>query len=187
MVRRTRRVEPKGVGVGKKFSHMEDITNLHVEGEVKGTTGRGWSLDDLEGADEPGLELGGFLDVLEVEVMGGEANYVTNRVGHMARMHVGMVQLTVLSMGDGVMSVLDIVTNELEARCSRWVGGINEKGGGEERMMIIVEEEGGEASGGRDGVVVIEIQRRKDNVPLNGVGANKWAKHLLDGAVCYLG
>ena len=125
--------------------------------------------------------------MMEVEVMGREANHVTNRVGHMATMHVGVVPLTVLSMGDGVMSHLDVVSNELEARCSRWVGGVNEKGGGEERMMTIVEEERGESSGGRDGVVVREFQQRKDNVPLHGGGANKRAKHLLDGAVGSLG
>ena len=56
--------------------------------------------------------------MLEVEVMGREENHVTNGVGHMATMHVGVVLLTVLSMRDGVLSHLDIGTNESEARCS---------------------------------------------------------------------
>ena len=47
------------------------------------------------------------------------------------------MSLTVFSMGDGVMSLLDVFTNELEAKCSRWVGEINEKSGGEERTMTI--------------------------------------------------
>ena len=83
------------------------------------------------------------------------------------------------------MSLLDVVTNEWEARCSRWVAGVNEKGGGEERMMTMVKEEGKEASGGRDRVVR-ELQLRKDDVPLHGVRVKKQAKHLLDGAVSSL-
>ena len=38
---------------------MEDIMNLHVGREFKGTSGGGGGVDDLEGADEPGFELGG--------------------------------------------------------------------------------------------------------------------------------
>ena len=56
--------------------------------------------------------------MVEVEVIDGEANHVTNRKGHMATMHVGIVSLTVLIMGDGVMRHLDDVTNESKARCS---------------------------------------------------------------------
>ena len=78
MVRTTRRVEAKGIGVGEKLAYTEDMMNLHVGGEVKGTSGGEGSLDDLEQADEPGLELGGWANVLEVEVMSGEANHVTN-------------------------------------------------------------------------------------------------------------
>ena len=80
MARTTRRVEARGIGVGKKLAHVEDIMNLHVGREFKGTRGGRGSLNDLEGADEPWHELGGWVDVLEVEVMGREANNVTNRV-----------------------------------------------------------------------------------------------------------
>ena len=38
---------------------MERIINLHVGRKVKGTSDGGGSLDDLEGSDECGLELGG--------------------------------------------------------------------------------------------------------------------------------
>ena len=58
---------------------------------------------------KPGLELKGWVYVLEVEVMGGEANHVTNRVRHMAAMHVRVVRLMVFIGGD-------INTNELRAR-----------------------------------------------------------------------
>ena len=96
-------------------------------GEFKGPIGGGGSLNDLEGADEPGLKVGGWVDVLKVEVMGGEEDEVTNRVGHMATMYMGVVPLTVLSMGDTNSSLLNVVTNELEARCSRWVGGVKKE------------------------------------------------------------
>ena len=119
VMRMSRRVEGTGVGVRKKLTHMVDIMNLHVRREFKGTSGGGGSLDDLEGADEPGLERGGWVHVLEVEVMGREANRVTNRVCRMTMMHVGVVPMTVLRMGDGVRSHLDGVTNEFQGRCSR--------------------------------------------------------------------
>ena len=61
--------------------------------------------------------------MLEVEVMGGEANHVTNREGHITMIHVGVVPLRVFSMGDGVMSLLSVVRNEFVVRCSRWNGG----------------------------------------------------------------
>ena len=32
MVRTTRRVEGRGVGIGETLAHMEDIMNLHVGG-----------------------------------------------------------------------------------------------------------------------------------------------------------
>ena len=86
--------------------------------------------------------------MLEVEVMGREANHVTNRACHMATMHVEEVSLTVLSMGDGIRSLFNDVTNESKARCSCWDGGVNEKGDEEERMMTTIDEERGESSGG---------------------------------------
>lgn len=125
--------------------------------------------------------------MVEVEVVSREANHVTNRVGHMASMLVGVVPLTVLSLGDEGMGLHDVVMDELEARCGRWVGGVNEEGGREERVMAMIEEEGRETSGGRDGVVVRELQQGKDNVPLVGGGVNERPKHLLDGAVGTLG
>ena len=36
-------------------------------------------------------------------------------------------------------------------------------------------------------MVVRELQQGKDNVPLIGGGVNKWAKHLLDGAIGSIG
>ena len=80
--------------------------NVHVEGKVKGTSGGGGSLDDVERTDEPGLQLGGWVYVLEVEVMRGEANHITNKLGHMAMIHVDVVPLPVLSMGDVVITFL---------------------------------------------------------------------------------
>ena len=59
-VRASRGEEGRRVGVGEKLAHMEDVVNLYVGGEVKGASGRGGSLDDLEGADVSGLELGGW-------------------------------------------------------------------------------------------------------------------------------
>jgi hypothetical protein len=70
VVRAPRRVEGGGVDVGEELAHMEDVMNLHVGGEFKSASGWGGSLDDLEGANEPGLELGAWVDVLEVEVVG---------------------------------------------------------------------------------------------------------------------
>ena len=51
VVRTTRRVEARGVGVEEKFAHMEDNMNLHVGRDLKGTSGGGGSLDDFEGGD----------------------------------------------------------------------------------------------------------------------------------------
>ena len=59
--------------------------------------------------------------------MGGEANHVTNREGHITMIHVGVVPLRVFSMGDGVMSLLSVVRNEFVVRCSRWNGDSEEQ------------------------------------------------------------
>ena len=111
---------------------------LHVGKEFMGTSGGVGSLDDLEGADEPGLEIKGWVDVQKAKIRGREANHVTNREGHMATMHVNVVLLTVLSMGNGVISHLVDVTNKLGARCSCWVGRINGKGGVPQALLLHV-------------------------------------------------
>jgi len=105
----------------------------------------------------------------------------------MTTMLVCIALLALLSMGDGVMGLHNVVMDELEARCGRWVGRFNEERGREGRVMTIVKEEGREAGGGGDGVVVRELQQGKDNVPLLGGVVNERPKHLLDGAIGSLG
>ena len=58
-----------------------------------------------------------------VEKMGREVNHITKRIGDMATRHVGVVPLNI---GNGVMSLLYVVSNKLEAICSRSVGGVND-------------------------------------------------------------
>ena len=51
-----------------------------------------------------------------VEKMGGEVNHITKRIGDMATRHVGVVPLDI---GNGGMSLLDVVSYKLEALRSR--------------------------------------------------------------------
>jgi hypothetical protein len=155
-----RGVEVARIGVGEKLAHMEDIVNLHVRGEVESARCRRGSLDDLEGADEPGFELGGRVEMGEIEIMSREAHHVADGVGDIATMLVGIVPLTLLSMRDGLMSFGDVVVDELKAGCRRGVGRVDDEGGREKRMVTIVEVKGGETCRGGDGVVVGELEQR---------------------------
>ena len=62
--------------------------------------------------------------------MGEVANHVTNTI----------LRVMPLMVGDEVIGLLHVVTNELEARCNHQVRGGNEEGGREEIMMIMVGE-----------------------------------------------
>ena len=97
---------------------MEHVVYAHVGREIKGASGRRGSLDDLERSKESRFELGRGVDVLKMDVLGGETNHVANGVGNIATCLVGVVALTLLCFGDGVMCCNEGVLNELESRGS---------------------------------------------------------------------
>ena len=106
---------------------MEDIVDLHVGWKFQGAGGRRWGLDDLEWVNESGLELRRGVDVLEVNVMSGEAHHVTNRVGDMTPGLVGIMPLAFLGLSNGCWGLRESVMDGGEAGCSRWVGGVNDE------------------------------------------------------------
>ena len=97
--------------------------------------------------------------------MRGESDHVTDGIGDMPTCLVGVVSLTLLSLTNAGLSLGQIVMDELESGCSRWIGGFREEGGRDEWMMAGGEVERGESRGGGDGVVVGELQQGKDIFP----------------------
>ena len=69
--------------------------------EIQRACRRGWSLDDLECADESGLELLRWIKVVEVDAFGIELDYITKRVGPMSMCPVSIVPLPFFSTSNG--------------------------------------------------------------------------------------
>jgi hypothetical protein len=120
-------VEVARVDVREELAHMEDIVDLHVWWQLKGTCCRRRSLDDLEWADVSRFELRRWVDVLEMDVMSRETNHVTNGVGNMSSCLVGVVPLTVLGLSNGCLSLHKGVMDCRESGCSRWVRGVHDE------------------------------------------------------------
>ena len=68
-----RGAEGGGIGVSEELAYMEEVMNLHVGKRFKSTSGGKTNLRD----EEPRLEFGNWVDVLEGEEMGGEMDHVT--------------------------------------------------------------------------------------------------------------